>query len=48
MSDLYGKVHRGFQDQHDTRRLTDRLEGLAHAQFDANDRAFIESCSFFF
>ena len=38
----------GFSDQHDTRRLADRLESLAHAEFDANDRAFIESATFFF
>ena len=48
MSELYGETHRAFQDQHDTRRLADRLESLAHAQFDANDRAFIESATFFF
>jgi hypothetical protein len=48
MSDLYGKAHRGFQDLHDTRRLADRLESLAHREFDANDRAFIESRGFFF
>lgn len=48
MSDLYGQTHRAFQDQHDTRRLADRLEGLAHAEFDPRDRAFIEAASFFF
>ena len=28
MSELYGDTHRAFQDQHDTRRLADRLESL--------------------
>ena len=48
MSELYGDTHRAFQDRHDTRRLADRLERLAHQEFDLNDRAFIESVSFFF
>jgi predicted pyridoxine 5'-phosphate oxidase superfamily flavin-nucleotide-binding protein len=48
MSELYGETHRAFQDQHDTRRLADRLESLAHSEFDANDRAFVESVPFFF
>lgn len=48
MSELYGEAHRAFQDQHDTRRLADRLESLAHTEFDANDRAFIEAAAFFF
>jgi uncharacterized protein len=48
MSELYGNAHRAFQDQHDTRRLADRLETLAHAEFDPNDRAFVEAAAFFF
>jgi hypothetical protein len=48
MSELYGMTHRAFQDQHDTRRLADRLERLARKEFDSNDRAFIESAPFFF
>lgn len=48
MSRLYGETHRAFQDRHDTRRLADRLEALAHAEFDQRDRAFIEAASFFF
>ena len=48
MSEFYGKTHRAYQDQHETRRLADRLESLAHAEFDANDRAFIEGAAFFF
>ena len=48
MSELYGDTHRAFQDRHDTRRLADRLESLAHSAFDARDRAFIEQAPFFF
>jgi predicted pyridoxine 5'-phosphate oxidase superfamily flavin-nucleotide-binding protein len=48
MSELYGETHRAFQDRHDTRRLADRLETLAHAELDANDRAFVESATYFF
>jgi predicted pyridoxine 5'-phosphate oxidase superfamily flavin-nucleotide-binding protein len=48
MSDLYAETHRAFQDEHGTRRLADRLESLAHAEFDANDRSFIESAAMFF
>jgi hypothetical protein len=48
MSELYGQTHRGFQDQHDTRRLADRLEQLSHTEFDERDRTFIESAAFFF
>jgi hypothetical protein len=48
MSEFYGETHRAFQDRHDTRRLADRLESLAHTEFDAGDRAFIEASSFFF
>lgn len=48
MSELYEQTHRAFQDQHDTRRLADRLEQLAHQEFDASDSAFIESVPFFF
>jgi predicted pyridoxine 5'-phosphate oxidase superfamily flavin-nucleotide-binding protein len=48
MSELYGETHRAFQDRHDTRRLADRLESLAHSAFDARDRAFIEQAPFFF
>ena len=48
MSELYGETHRSFQDGSGTRALADRLESLAHAEFDANDRAFIESAAMFF
>jgi len=48
MSELYSDAHRAFQDLHDSRRLADRLESLAHSELDPNDRAFIESAGFFF
>ena len=48
MSEFYGQTHRAFQDQHDTRRLADRLEALAHAELDPRDREFIETAAFFF
>lgn len=48
MSELYDEAHRSFQDQHDSRRLADRLESLAHSEFEPNDRAFIESLAMFF
>lgn len=48
MSALYGETHRALQDEHATRRLADRLESLAHAEFDASDRALIEQAPFFF
>ena len=48
MSELYGDAHRALQDEHETRRLADRLESLAHAEFDPQDRAFIERATMFF
>jgi uncharacterized protein len=48
MSKMYGQAHRSFQDQHDTRRLADRLEAMAHAEFDERDREFIQGASMFF
>ncbi len=48
MSELYAQTHRAFQDRHDSRRLADRLESLAHAQLDAQDQQFIQSAPFFF
>jgi uncharacterized protein len=48
MSELYGETHRTLQDEHQTRRLADRLESLTHSEFDANDRAFITSAALFF
>ena len=48
MSDLYGDSHRAFQQQHETVRLADRLESLAHQKLDDSERAFIESVPYFF
>lgn len=48
MSELYGEAHRSFQDQHASRPLADKLETLAHAEFDPSDRAFIEGSTMFF
>lgn len=48
MSEFYSDAHRAFQDEHETRHLADRLESLAHAEFDPQDRAFIESAAMFF
>jgi len=48
MSDLYSEAHRRFQDGKGTRNLADRLESLAHPEFDAADRAFIEAAAMFF
>jgi predicted pyridoxine 5'-phosphate oxidase superfamily flavin-nucleotide-binding protein len=48
MSTLYGETHRAFQDERDTRRLADRLESLAHTEFNDDERAFIERLPFFF
>lgn len=48
MSEFYDEAHRSFQDQHDSRRLADRLESLAHSEFEPNDRSFIESVALFF
>ena len=48
MSDFYNDEHRRFQDGKGTRKLADRLESLAHSEFDPRDRAFIESVAMFF
>ncbi|MBI1395095.1 MAG: pyridoxamine 5'-phosphate oxidase family protein [Betaproteobacteria bacterium] len=49
MSRLYGTHHRAFQDQHDSRRLADKIEALAvHTELGDMDRAFIESRDMFF
>lgn len=49
MSRLYGAQHRVLQDQHDTRRIADKIEELAvHTELGDMDRAFIESRDMFF
>lgn len=48
-SRLYGAQHRVLQDQHDTRRVADKIEELAvHTELGEMDRAFIESRDMFF
>jgi len=48
MSELYSEAHRRFQDGNGTRNLANRLESLAHSEFDAGDRTFIEAASMLF
>lgn len=49
MSLTYSASSRALQDQHDTRRLADRLVDVkVHEQFTADDRQFIESLDMFF
>ena len=48
MSHLYGPTHRALQERHGTTRLADRLESLAHPEFDEADRAFVEGAALFF
>jgi uncharacterized protein len=48
VSELYDEAHRSFQDQHDSRRLADRLASMAHSEFDPADREFIERSVMFF
>jgi predicted pyridoxine 5'-phosphate oxidase superfamily flavin-nucleotide-binding protein len=49
MSNVYSAHHRGLQDQFDTRRLADLLEGgFIVKELDENNKAFIESRDMFF
>lgn len=48
MSTFYGEPHRRLQDEHGTRRLADRLEAMAHAEFELPERAFIEAATMLF
>jgi predicted pyridoxine 5'-phosphate oxidase superfamily flavin-nucleotide-binding protein len=48
MSAFYGEAHRALQEEHGTRRMADRLEELAHGEFDPMERGFIEGVSMFF
>ena len=45
---MYHEGNRRLQDQFESRRISDRLESLARTQFTPDDRAFIESASYFF
>src|SRR6185295_9703636 len=49
MSIMYHDGNRQLQDQFDSRRISDRLEEkLTRTTFTADDKAFIESCAYFF
>ncbi|MBM3394355.1 MAG: pyridoxamine 5'-phosphate oxidase family protein [Betaproteobacteria bacterium] len=49
MSNMFGAQHRALQDQFDTRRLTDMIEGgFVAKEIDDNTNAFIESRDMFF
>jgi predicted pyridoxine 5'-phosphate oxidase superfamily flavin-nucleotide-binding protein len=49
MSLLYHDGNRTLQDRFDSRRISDRLEEkLTRTAFSADDKAFIESCAYFF
>ena len=45
---MYHEGNRRLQDQFDSRRISDRLEKFTRIQFTPDDRAFIESASYFF
>jgi len=45
---MYHEGNRRLQDQFESRRISDRLESFARTQFTPEDRAFIESASYFF
>src|ERR1051325_3391387 len=49
MSIMYHDGNRQLQDRFDSRRISDRLEEkLTRTIFTADDKAFIESCAYFF
>jgi predicted pyridoxine 5'-phosphate oxidase superfamily flavin-nucleotide-binding protein len=49
MSEFYHRGNRQLQDRFDSRRLADRLEQVKlHAQFNADDKTFIEQRDMFF
>jgi len=49
MSIMYHEGNRELQDRFDSRRIADRLEEkLTRTAFTADDKAFIESCPYFF
>jgi predicted pyridoxine 5'-phosphate oxidase superfamily flavin-nucleotide-binding protein len=45
---LYHEGNRLLQDQFDSRRIADRLEGLTRAAFSPDDKQFVESAAYFF
>lgn len=49
MSELYGEKHRRLQDQHDSRKLADRVKDIiVEGQISEQNQRFIESRDFFF
>ncbi len=44
----YHEGHRRLQDEFESRKLADRLDDFARREFTEDDKAFIESCHFFF
>lgn len=44
----YHEGHRRLQDEFESRRIADRLDELARTEFTGDDKAFIQSCPFFF
>ncbi len=44
----YHEGHRRLQDEFESRRIADRLDEFARTEFTDDDKAFIESCPFFF
>jgi predicted pyridoxine 5'-phosphate oxidase superfamily flavin-nucleotide-binding protein len=47
-STMYHEGNRRLQDQFESRRIADRLEGFVRTEFTPDDRAFVESASYFF
>jgi len=47
-STFYHEGSRRLQDEFDSRRISDRLEGFNRSAFTADDKAFIESAIYFF
>ena len=45
---LYHQGNRAFQDEFGSRRLADRLEERSRTAFTDDDKAFVESCIYFF
>ena len=49
MSKFYSDQHRALQERFDARRMADLMENaIVHAEFGADEKAFIESRDMFF
>lgn len=44
----YHTGHRQLQDEFESRKIADRLDEFARTAFSEDDKAFVESCAFFF